>query len=134
MIEAEVQFAQKILMRIPDDNIIDNSMEILKKYGYFAACIEEDKGMIKDSKLVVDKIMAAIERNIGDYPVNKDFVKECVNALNEDSELTREERATDMERCMIAGYRQGQKEVIAEDMNSLLHRCGPIIHCLYKRI
>ncbi|XP_032689866.1 uncharacterized protein LOC116853100 [Odontomachus brunneus] len=99
----EIKFVQENIMRMQDDKIDEKARKIFEKHGYFAACVEEDLGMIEDSKLVVDKIMEGVERDMARKPVNKDFVKKCANALNDDSELTREERALGMSRCLMAG-------------------------------
>ncbi|XP_032689815.1 uncharacterized protein LOC116853063 [Odontomachus brunneus] len=103
MTKEEVEFVQNYLIKKQDDDIDYKTEEFLKKYGYFAACLEEDLEMMKDSYLVLDKIIEYLVTNntMDKHSINKDFVKECVNALNDDSEMTREERATGAVRCIL---------------------------------
>ncbi|XP_011145645.1 uncharacterized protein LOC105186860 [Harpegnathos saltator] len=83
-----------------DDNIDDETKKSLEKTNRFIACMLEKKEMMVDSKLNVDKILEAIEKD-SKYHVKQDEVKECLNTLNNDKELDREMRAMGMMICLI---------------------------------
>ncbi|XP_072753870.1 uncharacterized protein [Anoplolepis gracilipes] len=82
---------------------IDNeTKESIMRYGRFIVCILENKDMMKNSKLVLDKILEGTEdeQNASEV-VSKEVITECVKSLNRNDKLTEEERALEFIICII---------------------------------
>ncbi|KAH0950393.1 Obp4 [Eciton burchellii] len=84
---------------VKDENDIDK--EALAKHKSFLACMLEKKELMKDSKLVLDKIWEEIQndKDLSKIP-SKEVLTECVNSLNENVEMTREDRALGVTVCI----------------------------------
>ncbi|CAL1674302.1 unnamed protein product [Lasius platythorax] len=82
-----------------DESIDEETKESFTIHGRFIACILEKKDMMKDSKLVLDKIQEEVDKE-QNVAVNKEVLTKCVTSLNEDAEITREERAFEFMFCV----------------------------------
>ncbi|XP_011268026.1 uncharacterized protein LOC105258462 [Camponotus floridanus] len=87
---------QKMLEIKEDEDIDEETKEYFLTYGRYIACILEKEDLIKDSKLVVDKIMKENEKD--DTPLNKKDLEKCLNSLNE-GDLNLEQRAFGLVLC-----------------------------------
>jgi hypothetical protein len=84
-----------------DEDIDEETEESFTIHGRFIACILEKKDMMKDSKLVLDKIQEMVDKE-QNVAVSKEVLTECVTSLNEDVEITREERAFEFMICITS--------------------------------
>jgi hypothetical protein len=84
-----------------DESIDEETKESFTIHGRFIACILEKKDMMKDSKLVLDKIQEDIDKE-QNVAINKEVLTKCVTSLNEDVEITREERAFGFMFCVTS--------------------------------
>ncbi|XP_029660120.1 uncharacterized protein LOC115233696 [Formica exsecta] len=99
----QMQITKQKWQEIKDDEDIDEeTKESFTTHGRFVACILEKNDMMKDSKLVLDKILEAVEKEPNDPTVtkNKQVVTECVTSLNEADQLNREDRAFGLMLCI----------------------------------
>ncbi|XP_025996853.1 uncharacterized protein LOC105203006 [Solenopsis invicta] len=89
---------------LKDEDINEMTKQSLMKYVNFLACMMEKNEMMIDSKLVVDKIVESAQ-NDKDLlpPVPKEVLTECLTALNENSEISREDRVFGLMFCMMDG-------------------------------
>ncbi|CAL1674301.1 unnamed protein product [Lasius platythorax] len=85
-----------------DESIDEETKESFTIHGRFIACILEKKDMMKDSKLVLDKILEEIDKEPNGSKVSKEGITKCVNSLNENVEMTREDRVFGFIRCYYA--------------------------------
>ncbi|XP_072754113.1 uncharacterized protein [Anoplolepis gracilipes] len=88
--------------KIINDDDDEETKESITVYGRFIACMLEKKDMMKDSKLVLNKILETFEKKESTLTKieSKDIITECVNIFNEDVELTRENRALNFVICI----------------------------------
>ncbi|XP_032689824.1 uncharacterized protein LOC116853069 [Odontomachus brunneus] len=100
--EAEMQNIENQFENIDANNINDETKKNFEKYNLFMACMMEKKEMMKDSKVVVDKLIELIEKDKDKFPIDKEVLKECLEGLNDDNELTRETRAMGAILCIMA--------------------------------
>ncbi|XP_077255632.1 odorant binding protein 7 [Temnothorax americanus] len=86
-----------------DDAISDDAKQSLMKYSNFLGCILQKKGMIKeDGTLVVDKLIESVENdNDLPKPSNKEGLTKCLNLLNEDNKMTRDDKVFGLMLCVI---------------------------------
>ncbi|RLU24628.1 ObirObp4 [Ooceraea biroi] len=84
-------------------DIDDETKTVFLKHNSFIACMLEKKEMMKDSKLIADKILEILQndKNIK-KPRAKEIVTECVTSLNENREMSREDRAFDLVLCAFS--------------------------------
>ncbi|XP_018353198.1 PREDICTED: uncharacterized protein LOC108754997 [Trachymyrmex septentrionalis] len=75
----------------------------LKQTCSFIACLLEKKRMMEDEKLIVDKIIESIKEEDRNNNMSEEILtnwKNCMNSLNENSQLTREDRACGILYCV----------------------------------
>ncbi|RLU24629.1 ObirObp3 [Ooceraea biroi] len=86
-----------------NDDIDDETKTVFLSHNSFIACMLEKKEMMKDSKLIADKILEILQndKNIK-KPRPKEVVTECVTSLNENSEKSREDRALELVLCAFS--------------------------------
>ncbi|XP_014467304.1 PREDICTED: uncharacterized protein LOC106740612 [Dinoponera quadriceps] len=106
--ETEMQLAKKQLDKIQEDNIDDETKKAFQKHNLFLACMMEKKGMMNGSELVVDKIMEIIEND--KEPINKEMMRECLNSLNEERGIDREDRAMGITICLVAASEKKEEK------------------------
>ncbi|XP_018310677.1 uncharacterized protein [Mycetomoellerius zeteki] len=93
-----------------------NAYQTQMKYNSFIACLLEKQGLLVDSKLVVDKLIENIKEESSKSnlpPPSEEYLTtltECLNSLNENSQLTREDRAFGLITCAITSAVQLNKE------------------------
>ncbi|XP_072754389.1 uncharacterized protein [Anoplolepis gracilipes] len=97
----EMQFDEETWKKIISNKKDEKTEEYIKNNGCFIACILEKKDMMKDSKLVLDKLLEGFEKqsSLGKMP-SKEVITECVNTSNKNIELTRETRAFGFIICL----------------------------------
>ncbi|KAH0950391.1 Obp3 [Eciton burchellii] len=85
-----------------EDELDEESKQLLRKYNSFLACMLEKTHMMQDSKLVIDRIIEVIQndKNKSNTP-SKEFMTECMTTLNEDNDMTREDRASGLVTCFF---------------------------------
>ncbi|RLU22477.1 ObirObp2 [Ooceraea biroi] len=83
------------------DEIDEETKAVFLKHNTFIACMLEKKEMMKDSKLVLDKILEVLQNDKDlKNPPTKEVLTECVTTLNENSEMSREDRAVGLVLCV----------------------------------
>ncbi|XP_072754196.1 uncharacterized protein [Anoplolepis gracilipes] len=96
----ELEIATQKLEEINfNEEIDEETKESIRKYARFGACFLTKKNMMKDSKLVLDKILEFFENK--PEKVSKEVITECVNALNESDKLAPEEMVLGLKMCII---------------------------------
>lgn len=106
---AELSSSFQKWSEIKDDDINEETKESLMKYNRFLGCMLEKNGMIVDSKLVVDKILESMEKDKDlIQPSQKEVLTECINSLNEDSEMTQEDRVFGLMLCLVNNQIDGE--------------------------
>jgi len=85
-----------------DEDIDEETKKFLTINCRFIACIFEKTDMMKDSKLVLDKILEVNDKESNESKVSKEGITKCVNSLNENVEMTREDRVFGFIRCYYA--------------------------------
>ncbi|XP_072754195.1 uncharacterized protein [Anoplolepis gracilipes] len=83
-----------------DEEMDEETKESFTTHGRFLACLLEKLDMMKDSKLVLDKILEKLEKEPHGSTESKEVITECVNSLNENDSKTREERAFEFIICV----------------------------------
>ncbi|XP_011875635.1 PREDICTED: uncharacterized protein LOC105566330 [Vollenhovia emeryi] len=86
---------------IKPEEITEDVKQSLTTYSLFLACILEKTGMMVDSKLVTDKLIEDMEADKEIVITDKKALEECINSLNEDSQLTRENRVFGLMLCTL---------------------------------
>ncbi|XP_070169277.1 uncharacterized protein [Polyergus mexicanus] len=107
----QMQITKQKWQQIKDDEDIDEeTKESFMSHGRFVACILEKNDMMKDSKLVLDKILEALEKEQNEPRiVSKEVVTECVNSLNEADQLNREDRAFGFMLCITRSQQTSER-------------------------
>ncbi|XP_018362314.1 PREDICTED: uncharacterized protein LOC108760715 [Trachymyrmex cornetzi] len=86
------------------------------KYKKLVTCILQKKQLLVDGKLVIDKIIERAKEDInknGLPEISEEAltnIKECLNSLNENDQLTKEDRAVGATPCIITNYFKGEKQ------------------------
>ncbi|XP_011056717.1 PREDICTED: uncharacterized protein LOC105147423 isoform X1 [Acromyrmex echinatior] len=86
----------------------EESKQFRMKFKKFETCRLKKKQLLLDNKLVIDKIIEEIKENInkkGGLQLSEETftnIKKCLNSLNENSQLTDEDRAFGLIPCVIA--------------------------------
>ncbi|TGZ49410.1 hypothetical protein DBV15_11913 [Temnothorax longispinosus] len=89
-----------------DDAISDDAKQSLIKYSNFLGCILQKKGMV----IICDnyythppnKLIESVEKdNDLPKPSNKEGLTKCLNLLNEDNKMTRDDRVFGLMLCVI---------------------------------
>ncbi|XP_072754065.1 uncharacterized protein [Anoplolepis gracilipes] len=98
----EMMFDKETWKKIINNEDDEETKKSIETHGRFIACMLEIKDMMKDSKLVLNKLLEAFEKqnSIGKILRNKEAITECVNTSNENVELTRETRVFEFMRCI----------------------------------
>ncbi|XP_072754395.1 uncharacterized protein [Anoplolepis gracilipes] len=80
----------------------EETKKSIETHGRFIACMLEMKDMMKDSYLVLNKILQTFEKKESTLTkiASKEVITECVNTFNENVELTRETRAFGFMICI----------------------------------
>ncbi|XP_072754390.1 uncharacterized protein [Anoplolepis gracilipes] len=97
----EMQVDEETRQKMINNEDDEKTKECIIRSGRFIACILEKKDMMKNSKLVLDKLLKGFEKqsSLGEVRFKKVITK-CVNTSNENIELTRETRAFGFLICM----------------------------------
>ncbi|XP_012215197.2 uncharacterized protein [Linepithema humile] len=99
---AEIHAAQQTFMEMKSENDLDEeTKKVIMKHGRFLACMLEKKDMMKDSKLVLDKILEMMDSEETKHGPSKEDITECVNEINEANEMNKEDRALELILCFM---------------------------------
>ncbi|XP_012530517.1 uncharacterized protein LOC105833365 [Monomorium pharaonis] len=95
---------------VKDDDVNEETKQSLMKYVSFLTCMLEKNKMMIDAKFVVDKVVESVlkDKDLETIPP-KEVLTECITALNDDSEMTREDRVFGLMLCIMGGVNDGDR-------------------------
>ncbi|XP_018050590.1 PREDICTED: uncharacterized protein LOC108688740 [Atta colombica] len=95
------------LLFFDEKDLNEESRQFRVKLKKLDTCILKKKQLLVDRKLVIDKIIEEVKKNINEKGLAQFSeeifrnIKECLNSLNENSQLTEEDRAFGVFPCII---------------------------------
>ncbi|XP_018353197.1 PREDICTED: uncharacterized protein LOC108754996 isoform X2 [Trachymyrmex septentrionalis] len=89
----------------------EQKRQFLFKFKKFDACILKKKQLLVDGKLVIDKIIEEIKEKINEKGLSQPSeetltnIKKCLNSLNENSQMTEEDKAFGLLPCVTTNWK-----------------------------
>ncbi|XP_067205025.1 uncharacterized protein [Linepithema humile] len=90
---------------INNGNFNEEAKQSVAKLNRFIACLLEQKNMMKNSKLVVSKILQEmVDHNKDKKMPSEQIITECIIDLNKNDAMTKEDRVFGLLVCFVSNY------------------------------
>ncbi|XP_011644264.2 uncharacterized protein LOC105431628 [Pogonomyrmex barbatus] len=92
------------------EELTEEDKQAAANYMTFLACMLQKTGMMdENSKFKVDELVEQIVKDGELKPIDKKVLTECITSMNEDNEMTKEDRVFGMTICVISSQKEDRR-------------------------